>query len=110
VKSENLLDGFFQKFNTVMMDTLQLEAQLKQLRSANARLRSVAHDYLKGVSLTDDSLDGANPLFVVNGKSSIRRGVASMVASSGPTIVDGTQSIRSSQLLKLGVQRPVGET
>merc|ERR1711920_366928 len=62
------LDNFFKRFNKAKLDHLAIEQELNRLNKENVQLRSILKQFLDGVSVNEDVLQGPNPLLVINGK------------------------------------------
>lgn len=62
------LERFYKKYNKVLLDSLAIGAEKKRLAAENAQLRAILKQYLDGVAIRSDALDGDNPLLIVNGR------------------------------------------
>lgn len=60
------LDGFWKRYNKVLLDKLAIETEQKMLEDENVRLRSILKQYLDGISVSESVLSSANTLMVVN--------------------------------------------
>ncbi|XP_062517140.1 dynein regulatory complex subunit 2-like [Corticium candelabrum] len=60
------LENFWKRYNKVLLDKLALAKEKKTLLEENQKLRLVLKQYLDGISVNDEVLQQANPLFVVN--------------------------------------------
>ena len=63
------MDNFYKKFNKVLLSKLATERERDRLREENAQMQSILKQFLEGISITEDTVRGANPLLVVNGAS-----------------------------------------
>jgi len=68
-----LLDQFSKRFNKVLLDRLAIDKQKKMLDKENVFLKSLLKQYIDGVSVNDDVMANANPLFVVNYKVNLNK-------------------------------------
>jgi DNA repair exonuclease SbcCD ATPase subunit len=87
------LDNFYKRYNKVLLDKLALERDRDRLAAENAELESALKQFLEGLTITDDAVDGDNPLMVVNG----RAGLTVPVRRMGPaevTVVDAAAATR----------------
>eukprot|EP00925_Amoebophrya_sp_RCC4383_P006962 GSA25T00005839001.1 len=62
------LDNFFKRFNKVHLDVLAIKKEKHRLKSENTQLRSILKQFLDGVAVSEEVLQKANPLFIVNGR------------------------------------------
>merc|ERR1712194_591272 len=62
------LDNFFKRFNKVHLDVLAIKKEKHRLKSENTQLRSILKQFLDGVAVSEEVLQKANPLFMVNGR------------------------------------------
>eukprot|EP01022_Parablepharisma_sp_SALTPOND_P018694 TRINITY_DN3098_c3_g1_i1.p2 TRINITY_DN3098_c3_g1~~TRINITY_DN3098_c3_g1_i1.p2 ORF type:complete len:401 (-),score=86.54 TRINITY_DN3098_c3_g1_i1:2029-3231(-) len=68
-----MLDQFYKRYNKVVLDRLAVDKQKKMLDKENVFLKSLLKQYIDGVSVNDDVMANANPLFVVNYKVNLNR-------------------------------------
>ncbi len=68
-----MLDQFWKRYNKVLLDKLAIDKQKKMLDKENVFLKSLLKQYIDGVSVNDDVMANANPLFVVNYKVNLNR-------------------------------------
>ena len=68
-----MLDQFSKRYNKVLLDRLAIDKQKKMLDKENVFLKSLLKQYIDGVSVNDDVMANANPLFVVNYKVNLNR-------------------------------------
>jgi len=99
---EYLLDGYYHKYNKVLAEKLTIEQGLADLKRENQQLRAIAAQHLEGVSLQSHTLEGPNPLFVVNGRSSIHESQPSLSVRPR-SAVDATTLARSATKISLGI-------
>jgi hypothetical protein len=64
----NFLDNFYKRFNKVALDKLALEKEKERLLKENEDLRALVKQYLGGITVSEDSISGENPLLIINGK------------------------------------------
>lgn len=57
------------RFNKVLLSKLATERERDRLREENEQMQSILKQFLEGISITEDTVRGANPLLVVNGAS-----------------------------------------
>ena len=72
VNEYNALDGFWQRFNKVYLEKLALDKERSLLGAENQQLRALLKQYLDGISVNEEVIASANPLFVVNFKSNVK--------------------------------------
>ncbi|KAL7751025.1 hypothetical protein RI367_003605 [Sorochytrium milnesiophthora] len=65
------LTNFYKRYNKVLLNKLALEATKTNLESENQTLRALLKSYLDGISVNEEVMQAANPLFVVNGKTNV---------------------------------------
>lgn len=106
VGQENLLDGFYGRYNRALVDKLALEKHLEGLKQENRKLKELARQHLEGVSLGPGALEGPNPLFVVNGRSSLVERQPT-VGQRPRSAVDGAATMRSVAKMTSGVRAAV---
>lgn len=63
------LDNFYKKYNQVLLSKLATERERDRLREENEQMQSILKQFLEGISITENTVRGANPLLVVNGAS-----------------------------------------
>ncbi len=68
-----MLDQFYKRYNKVLLDRLAVDKQKKMLDKENVFLKSLLKQYIDGVSVNDDVMANANPLFVVNYKVNLNK-------------------------------------
>lgn len=71
VEEWDYLSNFFKRFNKVLLDATAIERERDRLSGENGDLRSILKQYLDGISVNEDVLNGPNPLLVINNRSSI---------------------------------------
>ncbi|KAF6778806.1 Dynein regulatory complex subunit 2 [Paragonimus kellicotti] len=67
------LEMFWRRFNKVQLDRLAIMKEHSMLEQENCQLKNLLKQYLDGISVNDDVIDGKNTLFVVNGRSNLQR-------------------------------------
>ncbi|MBN3316203.1 DRC2 protein, partial [Atractosteus spatula] len=60
------LEGFWQRYNKVLLDRLALERERAALAGENGQLRALLKQYLDGISVSDEILRQHNPLLIVS--------------------------------------------
>jgi len=89
----SMMDNFFRKYNSVLLDKEAIKREKGRLDQENADLRSILKQYLDGISVNNQVLAGPNPLMVVNERSNIQTQPPA-VARTGPTnIVEGNMAV-----------------
>ncbi|KAA0172328.1 hypothetical protein FNF28_00012 [Cafeteria roenbergensis] len=91
------MGNFHRKLNKATMERIALQAERDSVAAENERLRELLHRFLKGISVTEDTLAERNLLMVINdheltdaASSSVKGG------TSTPVAVDGTAHLRTS--------------
>lgn len=67
------LEVFYKRFNKVLLDKLACENKKKALEKENKFFKNLLKQYLDGVSVNEDVMTQANPLFVVNNRIQLNR-------------------------------------
>jgi len=97
VEEWNCLDGFYKRYNKVLLDVMAIDREKERLRNENGDLRSILKQYLDGISVNEDVINNPNPLLVVNHKTNIV--MPSQHQRPPPnTCVEGMHTIRSNPL------------
>jgi hypothetical protein len=73
VNAYNSLDNFWKKYNKVLLDALAIEKEEERLKKENSDLQEILKQYFDGISVSDEMLKKANPLFVVNGRVNLNK-------------------------------------
>lgn len=68
VGPEDRMLNFHRKYNKALVETVAIEKEKNRLVSENAQLQDLITQFINGTRISDDILDGDNPLFVVNGR------------------------------------------
>jgi len=90
VKNWNSLDNFWKKYNKVLLDALAIEKEEERLKKENGDLQEILKQYFDGISVSDEMLKKANPLFVVNGRVNLNKPLPVRKADSKHlTVVEG---------------------
>jgi len=97
IEEWNYLDGFFKRYNKVLLDVMAIERERDRLATQNGDLRSILKQYLDGISVNEDVINNPNPLLVVNHKTNIVM-PSSHRAPAANTIVEGSHAVMISQL------------
>jgi hypothetical protein len=66
------LDNFWKRYNKVLLDKLTLDKEKQMLSTENAQLRLLLKQYLDGISVNNEVLSNANPLFIINNRTNVR--------------------------------------
>jgi len=69
----NYLDNFWKRYNKALLDKLQIEKEHERLTKENSDLQSILKQYIDGISVNEDVMNGMNPLMVVNGRVNINK-------------------------------------
>eukprot|EP00750_Incisomonas_marina_P031209 INCI7773.1.p1 GENE.INCI7773.1~~INCI7773.1.p1 ORF type:complete len:609 (-),score=160.37 INCI7773.1:103-1929(-) len=96
VEEWNYLDNFYKKYNKVLMDKLTIEKEQARLEQENADLQAILKQYLDGISVTDEVMNSANPLLVVNGKVNLNS--APVQRDEKVTAIDGNQMVNTGRV------------
>jgi len=94
IEEWNCLDGFFKRYNKVLLDVSAIEREKERLRNENSDLRSILKQYLDGISVNEDVINNPNPLLVVNHKTNIAMS-ASHQRPPPNTTVEAVHTVRS---------------
>ena len=87
----NCLDVFFTRYNRVLLDKVAIESEQKRLSMENEELRLILKQYVDGISVTPESMDVPNSLFVVNNRTNICAPIPAISAGEGyPPSVEAT--------------------
>ena len=62
------LQNFYRRYNKIVLDNVAISKEKERLQTENAQLQDLIQQYIQGTQLSDDTLAGDNPLFVVNGR------------------------------------------
>jgi len=73
VEEFNYLDNFYKKYNNVLLSKLAVKREKDRLERENKDLQSILKQYLDGISVNPEVMDGNNPLLVVNGRVRLNR-------------------------------------
>lgn len=60
------LENFWKRYNKVLLDKVAKEKEKSVLLAENQKLRFLLKEYLDGISVSDEVMSKANPLFIVN--------------------------------------------
>lgn len=66
------LENFWKRYNKVLLDKVSLDKEKQMLSTENAQLRLLLKQYLDGISVNDEVLSNANPLFIINNRTNVR--------------------------------------
>jgi hypothetical protein len=83
------LEKFYARYNKVLLETLAVERRRDTLRAENTELQAAVQHMLEGLSVSDATLQDANPLFVVNGRMPHGTLAAAMGASGSARTAAG---------------------
>jgi hypothetical protein len=88
------LDRFFRKYNRALLGKLSIDQEKGRLEKENADLRSILKQYLDGITVNSDAVDGPNSLLVINGRVNLnQRPVRRM--QKDPVVVEATTVVHS---------------
>uniref|UniRef100_T2MAI1 Dynein regulatory complex subunit 2 n=1 Tax=Hydra vulgaris TaxID=6087 RepID=T2MAI1_HYDVU len=65
------LENFWKRYNKVLLDKIALSNEKNALCQENQQLKSLLKQYLDGISVNDEILTKANPLFIINNKTNV---------------------------------------
>lgn len=91
------LNNFHKKFNKVLLDKFSISQEKQRLQQENQDLRGILKQFLDGITVTEDVVDSANALLIVNGRVNLldqERRVQRMDGRNR-TVVEATQVITS---------------
>jgi hypothetical protein len=71
VTASERMANFHMKYNQVVLDNIAIEKERERLSYENAQLQDLISQYIDGTHLTDDVLNGDNPLLVINGRANL---------------------------------------
>lgn len=63
------LDNFWKQHNGTLLDFLTLDAERERLKDENSHLQGLLQQYLSGLTVDPDVMDGPNPLLITNGRT-----------------------------------------
>ncbi len=89
------LDRFLRTYNRALLGKLTIEQERARLDQENRDLRSILKQYLDGITVTADAVDGPNPLLVVNGKVNLNQRPVRMAGRADPTVVEGNAVVHA---------------
>jgi len=69
----NYLDNFWKRYNKALLDKLHIEKEHERLSKENSDLQSILKQYIDGISVNEDVMNGMNPLMVVNGRVNMNK-------------------------------------
>ena len=65
------LENFWKRYNKVMLDKVVMEKEKSMMLAENQKLRLLLKEYLDGISVNDEVISRANPLFIVNNRANV---------------------------------------
>jgi hypothetical protein len=77
------LDNFWKQHNATLLDYLTLDSERGRLREENEHLQGLLQQYLSGLTVNPDIMNGPNPLLVTNGRTGAVVPSAAASASRG---------------------------
>ena len=86
VPAEERLGKFYDKYNRILLDCIAVDKEKIRLEEENAQLEDLIHQYLEGTKLTGNTLEGDNPLYVLNGRANLNAPLP--VRKQKPTVQD----------------------
>ena len=81
-----------------MLDEFTLASERSRLEAENAQLQHLLQQYLDGISVSAGTLDGPNPLMVINGRVTLNQPPprSGTTAASGPNVIlEGNQIVQN---------------
>jgi hypothetical protein len=88
----NYLDNFWKRYNKVLLDKLQVEKEHERLSKENGDLQSILKQYIDGISVNEDVMNGMNPLMVINGRVNMNK-PQSMGAEQQIPVLEGNHLV-----------------
>jgi hypothetical protein len=82
------LANFHRKYNKLILDNVAIDNEKQRLLEENNQLEDLIKQYVDGTNLSDETLVGDNPLFVVNGRANLNYVPA--VSANKPTVQEAT--------------------
>lgn len=65
------LENFWKRYNKVLLDKVALDKEKSVMLAENQKLRLLLKEYLDGISVSDEVMSKANPLFIVNNRANV---------------------------------------
>jgi len=65
------LENFWKRYNKVLLDKVAKDKEKSVLLAENQKLRFLLKEYLDGISVSDEIMAKANPLFIVNQRTNV---------------------------------------
>ena len=82
------LDVFFRKYNRALLSKLAIEKEKENLEKENQDLRSILKQYLEGISVNAQTVNGPNSLLVVNGRVNLNQRPVRKANSTHPVLIE----------------------
>ena len=97
------MQHFIQKYNFALIDSTTFEEKRKTLSAENKKLRAILKAYLKGITVSKNSINQPNTLFVINNNAQFRQNNDTQhneeeerpITSKTKPIVEGNQIINA---------------
>ena len=81
----------------VLSHKLVLEKEREEIKDQNSELQRALKEYLQGISVAEDTVEGANTLLVVNGRTTVSLPV---MAAGGQVVQDANHLVATRRALK----------
>ena len=65
------LENFWKRYNKALLDKVAVEKERSIVASQNHQLRGLLKQYLDGISVSDEVLNKANSLLIVNSRTNV---------------------------------------
>jgi DNA-binding Xre family transcriptional regulator len=65
------LENFWKRYNKVLLDRLAQDKEKEMMEKENQQLKALLKQYLDGISVSDEILNRANPLLLVNHRTNL---------------------------------------
>eukprot|EP00904_Undaria_pinnatifida_P001782 jgi/Undpi1/11604/HiC_scaffold_30.g13899.m1 len=94
----NHLDNFHKRYNKALLDKLAIEREQSRLETENRELQGIVKQYLDGISVPEDAVSKANPLFVVNGRVNLTKLDASSLQPQRIAAIEGNHMVATGRV------------
>ena len=74
VDESDMFDNFYRRYNKVLLETLSLEREKKQLDARNRYLKGLVSKYMNGLAVKEDVMNHPNTLVIVNQNTNAPKG------------------------------------
>lgn len=91
------LKGFYERVNKALLERIALSREKERLAAESSRLRSTLEQFLKGISLSEQTLKEANTLLTVGDPSLAMTALATPggLLTDPPSLIEGSLHMRS---------------